>query len=89
MFGLRHPAQLQLVLCLLLPASLGLVSAGCATTPAHPASTGSIAESPAASAGLVRLASALGVAETSHALSDADADAVMARAIAEHEMRRP
>ncbi|NJO35299.1 MAG: hypothetical protein HC869_21620 [Rhodospirillales bacterium] len=89
MYRLRRRAQLRLALCLLLPAGICLVSAGCAIAPAHPASTGSIVKSPAASDSLARFALAMGVAQSAEALSDAKADAVMARAIAEHEMRRP
>jgi hypothetical protein len=90
MYRLCLRARLRFATCLLLWTGLGLVSAGCAVTPAHPPSTGSIAHRPAASEGLARLALAMrGMVEMSEALSDAEAEAVMARAIAEHEMRRP
>jgi hypothetical protein len=90
MCRLRRCAPVRVAICFLLPAAgFAMASAGCAVTPAEPPSTGSIPGPATASSVLSRMALVLRVADTARPLSHAEADAVMARAIAEHEMRQP
>ena len=69
--------------------AVALALAGCAVTPDR-ASTGSIARNSVPAISLLpHISLAMFAAETSGPLSNAEAEVVMARAIAEHEMRRP
>jgi len=69
--------------------AVALTLAGCAPS-ADRAAIGSIDRGSAAIGSLLpRLSLAMLEAETSGPLSHGEAEAVMARAIAEHEMRRP
>lgn len=101
----RHCAPFRFVQCALLLGALGSALAGCATTPAGYEPPSSVAyarietedlppqvlsNDPAESSGRTyRPWSPAGQASALRHLSSLEAEAVIARAIAEHEMRRP